>query len=115
MPWASAAATVEAWLRENTLGVSRQLMSVPERTGIAGMMLMCSPAKDHGPAKWHRDFSPGYCAPLQAYADDILESGPPHGQWNVPLYDDSGLWVLPGSHLRRHTTQPEILLHTASQ
>ena len=41
--------TVEAWLHENTLGVSRQLMSVPEQTGVAGMMLMCSPQKDHGP------------------------------------------------------------------
>jgi len=27
-------------------------------------------------------------------------------QWNVPLYDDSVLWVVPGSH-RRPNTQAE--------
>ena len=42
------ASTVEVWLQENTLGVSRQLMCVPEATSVAGMTLMCNPVRDHG-------------------------------------------------------------------
>ncbi|MCZ6677785.1 MAG: phytanoyl-CoA dioxygenase family protein [Candidatus Poribacteria bacterium] len=56
--------TVEIWLHENTLGVSRQLLSVPEAASVAGMMLMCSPQHDHGPANWHRDVHPIDMAPL---------------------------------------------------
>ena len=40
-----------------------------------------------------------------AYADDIMENGPRYVQWNVPLYDDSVLWVVPGSHIRRNTPE----------
>ena len=93
---------VEIWLHENLHGVSSRLLDI-EDAAVTEMMLMCSPVKDHGPAKWHRDFFPAYCAPLQAYADDILESGPRYVQWNIPLYDDSVLWVVPGSHIRRNT------------
>ena len=46
----TTAGTVEVWLQESTLGVSRQLLSVPDAAAVAGMMLMCSPARDHGPA-----------------------------------------------------------------
>ena len=96
----ATANTVEAWLHENTLGVSRQLMSVPEQTGIAGMMLMCSPQRDHGPAAWHRDVHPIDMAPLGNLQADLMENGPKYLQWNIPLYDDDVLWVVPGSHRR---------------
>jgi len=67
------------------------------------MMLMCSPVSDRGPAVWHRDLHPIDTAPLQGYIDDIIETGPRYVQWNIPLYDDSVLWVVPGSHLRLNT------------
>ena len=66
---------------------------------------MCNPVRDHGPARWHRDFYPPLNCPLMAYVDDILENGPRYVQWNVPLYDDSVLWVVPGSHVRRNTPE----------
>ena len=97
--------TVEAWLHENTLGVSRQLLSVPEQTGVAGLMLMCSPQKDHGPAHWHRDVHPIDMAPLEELQMDMLENGPKYLQWNIPLYDDDVLWVVPGSHRRINTEE----------
>ena len=94
---------VETWMHENTLGVGSQLLSVPEQTGIAGMMLMCSPQRDHGPAHWHRDVHPIDMAPMASLQADFLENGPKYVQWNIPLYDDDVLWVVPGSHRRLNT------------
>ncbi len=99
----ATASTVEVWLQESTLGVSRQLLSVPEAAAVAGMMLMCSPVRDHGPAAWHRDIHPIDMAPLAGLQKDLVENGPKYVQWNIPLYDDDVLWVVPGSHLRLNT------------
>ena len=99
----ATASTVEVWLQESTLGVSQQLLSVPESASVAGMMLMCSPVRDHGPAAWHRDIHPIDMAPLAGLQKDLIENGPKYVQWNIPLYDDNVLWVVPGSHLRLNT------------
>ena len=72
------AGTVEIWLTENMQEVSSRLLGV-EDAGVTEMMLMCSPVRDHGTENhrgWHRDFYPPRCAPLQGYAEDILENGP---------------------------------------
>ncbi|SVD90720.1 uncharacterized protein METZ01_LOCUS443574, partial [marine metagenome] len=90
------AAAVEMWLGERAQGVSEQLLAV-EDAAVTEMMLMCNPRRDHGPAVWHRDMYPPYCAPLQGYVDDISEMGPRYIQWNISLYDDDVLWVIPGS------------------
>ena len=102
---AETANAVETWMHDNTLGVARQLLSVPEQTGIAGMMLMCSPQRDHGPAHWHRDVHPIDMAPMASLQADFLENGPKYLQWNISLYDDDVLWVVPGSHRRLNTEE----------
>ena len=96
--------TAEIWLHENTQGVSTQLMGEPD-AAVTEMMMMCSPVRDRGPAVWHRDIHPIDTAPLQGYIDDIIENGPRYVQWNISLYDDSVLWVVPGSHLRINTEE----------
>ena len=96
------ASTVEIWAHENMQGASSELLGA-EDAGVTEMMLMCSPVKDCGPATWHRDHHPIDTAPLQGYIDDIVETGPRYVQWNLSLYDDNVLWVLPGSHLRVNT------------
>ena len=107
---AKTASAVEIWAHENTQGVSSELLGETD-AGVTEMMLMCSPIKDCGPAAWHRDHHPIDTAPLQGYIDDIVETGPRYVQWNLSLYDDNVLWVLPGSHLRVNTeTENELLL-----
>ena len=101
---ARSAAAVEVWLGERAQGVSEQLLAVDD-AAVTEMMLMCNPVRDHGPALWHRDMYPPYCAPLQAYVDDILETGPRYIQWNISLYDDDVLWGVPGSHARLNTQE----------
>ena len=103
---ARSAAAVEVWLGERAQGVSEQLLAVDD-AAVTEMMLMCNPVRDHGPALWHRDMYPPYCAPLQAYVDDILETGPRYIQWNISLYDDDVLWVVPGSHARLNTQEED--------
>ena len=93
---------VEFWLHENTHGVSAELLAMPH-AALTEMMMMCSPVSDRGPAVWHRDIHPFDTSPLQGYTEDIAENGPRYVQWNIPLYDDDVLWVIPGSHLRPDT------------
>ena len=100
---------VEFWAHENTYGVSSALLDKPH-AGCTEMMMMCSPVYDFGPASWHRDIHPFDTAPLQGYAEDILENGPRYVQWNIPLYDDSVLWVVPGSHVRFNTEEEQAQL-----
>lgn len=96
------ASAIEIWTHENMQGVSSELIGAAD-AGVTEMMLMCNPVRDRGPATWHRDHHPIDTAPLQGYIDDIVETGPRYVQWNLSLYDDNVLWVLPGSHLRANT------------
>ena len=98
----TTANTVEIWLHENTLGVSQQLLCLPEG-GVSRMWMMCSPTHDHGPSNWHRDVHPIDMAPLRALQMDMVENMPRYLQWNIPLYDDDVFWVVPGSHRRLNT------------
>lgn len=93
---------VEIWLQPKIQGVSTELLGTSDGA-ITEIMMMCNPVKDHGPAKWHRDLHPIDTAPLQGFIDDIFEGGPRYIQWNIPLYDDCVLWIVPGSHLRLNT------------
>lgn len=94
--------TIDFCLHDHTMGVSRQLMRAPD-AAVTGMMFMCSPARDHGPSHWHRDIHPIDQAPLRGLEIDLLANAPGYLQWNIPLYDDSVLWVVPGSHRRPNT------------
>ena len=40
---------------------------------------------------------------MEALTADVTENGPRYVQWNVPMYDDIVLWVVPGSHRRLNT------------
>lgn len=106
--------TVEFSLGENTLGVSRQLMRSSD-AAVTLMALMCSPPRDHGPASWHRDVDPVRQAPLHGMQSDMLANAPGYVQWNIPLYDDSVFWVVPGSHARPNTEAEHQHLLTRGQ
>ena len=104
---ADTANTVEFCLHENTLGVSRQLLSGDE-VGVHQLQLMCNPVSDHpGGTGWHRDTSPDGDVPLEGVQQDMLSNGPGYVQWNIPMYDDNVLWVVPGSN--REPTTPDQL------
>lgn len=93
---------IEIWFHENTMGVARQLLCNPNPQ-LMDMMLMCNPVRDHGPSNWHRDLRPIHMAPLSNLQADLMENGPRYLQWNIPLYDDNVLCVVPGSHRRLNT------------
>ena len=105
----ATAAAIEFWCHPNVQGTSSELLGVAD-AGVTEMMLMCSPQSNHGPARWHRDFSAEHGAPMQGYADDILEGGARYVQWNMALYDDEVLYVVPGSHVRLNTPEENAQL-----
>ena len=95
----------EMVFHENTYGVSRQLMSEAKEIGPAGLFIFCNPPTDHGPWWWHRDISPEGKGPLEGLIQDCQANGPVYVHWNLALYDDDVLWVMPGSHKRVNTDQ----------
>ena len=100
----------EFWLADETLDTAKQLLCNPE-PNVTQMMMMCNPVHDHpGGTGWHRDVYPVDMAPMDALAADFIENGPRYVQWNVPMYDDSVLWVVPGSHRRLNTEQENVEL-----
>ena len=105
----ATANTIEFCLHENTMGVARQLMRAPD-VGMHQMAIMCNPVSDHGPDPWHRDTGAASDAPIEGLAMDMVENGPGYVQWNIPLYDDNVLWVVPGSHRRANTEEEESQL-----
>ena len=93
------------WVADETLDTASRLLCNPE-PNVTTMMMMCNPLRDWpGGTGWHRDVHPVDMAPMDALAADFIENGPRYTQWNVPMYDDSVLWVVPGSHRRRNTEQ----------
>ncbi len=91
------------WVADKTLDIASQLLCNPQ-PNVTSMMMMCNPVRDWpGGTGWHRDVHPIDMAPMDALAADLMENGPRYTQWNVPMYDDSVLWVVPGSHRRRNT------------
>jgi ectoine hydroxylase-related dioxygenase (phytanoyl-CoA dioxygenase family) len=95
---------VDFVLGENTLGVSHQLLGKAE-VAPSMISILCNPVFDAGPSRWHRDIHPHDQAPLAGIQLDFLANGPGYVQWNIPLYDDDVLWVVPGSHRQLNTEE----------
>ena len=90
---------------QNTYGISQQLMQSEEVAPLQFGMF-CNPRVDHGPWDWHRDIRSWREGPLEGLFTDFLANPPAYTQWNIALYDDGVLWVIPGSH-RRFNTEAE--------
>jgi len=91
---------IEFLLGETTLGVCRQLIDA-EHVAVHNMNAICSSdTHDTGPGSWHRDLGPGEPAPLLGMIANTERHGPSYLQWNVALYEDSILWIVPQSHKR---------------
>ena len=99
---AETAEAVELWVSEPIRGLAAGLLD-DEHAGISAMQMMCNPTFDYGPAPWHRDIHPIDMGPMQSMQDSLVEDGPNYMQWNIPLYDDSVFWIVPGSHARINT------------
>lgn len=98
------AAAIAFWCEEPVLALAQALLACPD-PAVTQMALLCHPRRDHGPAGWHRDVHPHDMAPLGVLQDDLIENGPRYVQWNIPLYEDAVLWVVPGSHRRLNTAE----------
>ena len=95
---------LEFCLGENTLGVSHQLMRGKETTPT-NLQVMCSPIRDYGYTDWHRDIDAMEQTPLDGLQSDLVANAPGYVQWNIALYDDDVLWIVPGSHRRSDTEE----------
>jgi len=106
-------------LHKHTYGVSARLLDRPQNAVAAtSAEVLCNPefTPDNpqrpgqgwgtDPRNWHRDVRPDRDGPLDALLEDQIANGPGYLQWNIALYEDSILYVVPGSH-RRLTTQAE--------
>ncbi len=106
-------------LHDHTYGVSAQMLNCPDEAVAAiQAQVLCNPEFEPGdpqrpgqawgtdPRNWHRDVRPDMDGPLAALLEDQRANGPSYVQWNIALYEDLILYVIPGSH-NRLTTQAE--------
>ena len=67
--------------------------------------LLVKPDRDFE-LRWHRDDIPATATPaeeMEVLGGGRSEMGQGHAQWNIALYDDESLVVVPGSHCRART------------
>ena len=101
---------VEFLLHDHTYGVSGRLLGCPDAAVAAtAAEVLCNPELTPGvpsppgqswgtdPRNWHRDVRPDTDGPLGPLLDDQLANGPAYVQWNIALYEDQHLHVVPGS------------------
>ena len=106
----------EFLLHRNTHGVSAEVLDCPtEAVASNQALVICNPefapeapprpGQHWGtdPRNWHRDVRPDRDGPLSAHIEDQLANGPAYVQWNIALYRDHILYVVPGSHRRLST------------
>ena len=106
-------------LHDHTCGTSAQMLNCSgESVAAIQAQVLCNPEFEPGdpqrpgqawgtdPRNWHRDIRPDVDGPLAAILEDQRANGPSYVQWNIALYEDLILYVVPGSH-NRLTTQAE--------
>lgn len=111
---------LEFVLHENTLAASACLLDDPaDQVSVTEVSVLCNPefepmdpdrpGQEGGtdPRNWHRDCRPDRDGPLGALFADEQANGPAYVQWNIALYEDNILYVVPGSH-RRFNNQAEV-------
>ena len=91
---------VEFCFDARTLDFCRRLMNAPSAAPL-GMWVLCGSGTG-----WHRDgVQPIDTAPLDGLQENLRFNGPPYLQWNIALYDDNFLQIIPGSHLRHNNAE----------
>ena len=114
-------APIEFALHDNVLEISAEMLASPAAAvALSAVGVLCNPERDPpqtptsgqswgtDPRNWHRDVRPDHDGPLAAILADEEANGPGYVQWNVALYDDAILYVVPGSH-RRLTSNTEAM------
>ena len=94
-----SADVLEFLFSDRAFGFTRDMLESPDAAPL-GMWILCS-----ANTGWHRDIHPFDMAPLDGLQEDIRINGPPYLQWNIALCDDPFLHVVPGSHLRRNSSE----------
>ena len=106
-------AAFEFALHRNTMGVSAQVLDCPlDAIGVNMVAVLCNPEFEPNaplpsgqvwgtdPRNWHRDVRPDHDGPLSELIADERANGMAYAQWNIALYDEAILNVVPGSHHR---------------
>lgn len=89
------------YFSDATINVVKELLSCSEKDLIMELYnLLVTPTYDFA-LRWHRDQIP----PSATLNEEVALLSEPawHAQWNLALYDDASLIVVPGSHDRART------------
>ena len=105
---------IDLCFHPNVLGPTTQLMGGAE-VGLAAAFMMYNPVADHGPWWWHRDVNTdanGTKGPLGGLILDNVANGCCYLHFNIALWPDETLWVVPGSHCRPNTAEEDAQLNS---
>lgn len=92
---------IKNYFSSATVDIVKELLSCEDEELVLELFnLLMRPDRDFE-LTWHRDDIPTSASP----EEEIERLGNPawHAQWNLALYDDESLIVVPGSHVRART------------
>jgi len=92
---------IETYFSSETIDIVKQLLECKDEDLVMELFnLLVRPDADFE-LRWHRDDIPATATAEQEL--ERLKEPAWHAQWNIALYDDESLIVVPGSHTRART------------
>ncbi|KAH8884646.1 hypothetical protein GQ53DRAFT_386070 [Thozetella sp. PMI_491] len=101
IPPAERQAFLELYFGPELLGVSKELLGCSDDDLVMELCNMLVRPGAPFELRWHRDDIPAEATPEEEL--ERLAEPAWHAQWNLALYDDDSLVVVPGSHRRART------------
>ncbi|WPH00707.1 Hypothetical protein R9X50_00353700 [Acrodontium crateriforme] len=93
----------ESYFDDEVVQCVRDLLQAPEDTLVMELYnMLVRPEYDYA-LRWHRDDIPPTVSPEEEL--ERLQHPMKHAQWNLSLWNDSSLIVVPGSHKRARTEE----------
>jgi hypothetical protein len=102
----STALFAESYFGDLVLAPAKQLLQCTDDDLVMELYnLLIRPDHDFA-LRWHRDDVPG----TASAEEELQRLAKPawHAQWNLALYDDASLIVVPGSHARARTDEERV-------
>lgn len=94
-------AFVTSYFSDEIMDIAEELLSCTDEDLVMELFnMLVRPDRDFE-LRWHRDDIPATASPEEE--EERLKKPAFHAQWNLALYDDASLLVVPGSHVRART------------
>ncbi|KAI9830741.1 MAG: hypothetical protein M1819_005405 [Sarea resinae] len=101
LPAEQRTALAHSYFDDRLMGVVKELLDAHDDDLVLELYNLLVDPERAFELRWHRDDIPASATPAEE--EERLHQHAYHAQWNLALYDDTSLLVVPGSHRRART------------